>query len=143
SATVAVNGTVGRTLSLSRATLAADLPLPPGPGYDASFSLQRPDLGTLQVTIEAQNAAGSAAPFSLSLPIVNVIARAVLAPVLGPSTVPAGIRSTVTATARIVDDCRVRNVKAIADLGRGVRRLGTLRDDGKRGEAAAGDGVFT
>jgi hypothetical protein len=39
--------------------------------------------------------------------------------------------------------CRIRKAKAEADLGRGFRRIGSLRDNGKKGDAVAGDGLFT
>jgi hypothetical protein len=143
SATLAVNGTLVRTLSLSSATLSPELPLPPGPGYDAAFTLDRPDLGVLEVTVQARNAAGDAAPLSFSLPIVSALPPAVAAPTLTPATLAAGVRAVVVATARVSDDCRIRRVRAEADLGRGLRRLGSLRDNGKKGDAVAGDGLFT
>ncbi len=143
SVTLSVNGTIARTLSLSPATLPPDLTVPPGPGYAGDFSLDSPDLGTLQITIEARNAAGSAPPLSFSLPIVRALPPTVLAPVLTPSSLPAGVRSVVTVTARVGSDCRVRKVRAAADLGRGFRGIGALRDGGKKGDAIAGDGLFT
>ncbi len=66
-----------------------------------------------------------------------------LAPSLSPAVVPAGVRSTVAATVRVFDACGARKVKLEADLGRGFRRAGSLRDDGRKGDPAAGDGLFT
>ena len=143
SATLSVNGTIARTLSLTPATLPPDLTVPPGPGYAGDFLLDSPALGTLQITVEARNAAGSAAPLSFSLPIVRALPPTVLAPVLTPPSLPAGARSVVTVTARVGGDCRVRKVRADTDLGRGFRRIGALRDRGKKGDAVAGDGLFT
>jgi len=142
SATLAVNGTAAGTVQLTPSTLPSDV-LPPGPGYAGELSLDSPDAGTLQVTVEARNAAGAALPFSFSLPIVNALPPTVLAPTLTPSSVRANARSTITVTARVADDCRLRTVRAEVDLGRGFRGVGSLRDRGRKGDAVAGDGVFT
>jgi len=143
SATVAVNGTTVATVPLAPAALPPDLAVPPGPGYAGELSLDRPDTGTLQVTVEASNAAGAAQPLSFSLPIVNALPPGVSAPTLVPSSVPPNVRSTITVTARVDDDCRLRTVRAEADLGSGFRSIGSLRDRGRKGDAAAGDGLFT
>jgi hypothetical protein len=143
SATLALNGALVRTLRLSPTSPSAELPLPAGPTFAGRFSLAQPELGVLGVTVNAASTAGSAVPFSLSLPVVNATAPTVLAPALETTTVPVAVRSTLVATARVFDDCPVRRVRLMADLGRGFRGAGALRDNGRKGDAVAGDGIFT
>ena len=140
---MSINGAAVDTLSLSPASLPSTLALPPGPGWAERFTLQGPDLGVLAVTVDARSAGGSAVPFSFSLPIVKRMPPTVLAPILATTTVPAGRRASVAVTARVFDDCPVRRVNVMADLGRGFRRAGALRDTGRNGDAIAGDGVFS
>jgi hypothetical protein len=142
-ATLAVPGATLATLSLGPEALPAGTPLPAGPGYGADFLLKSPPAGILTVTVGATNAAGAAVPATFVLPLVDAMPPTVLAPALAPTTVPAGVRTAVTVTARVFDDCGVRRVSAQVDVGRGFRRAGKLRDDGRRGDAVAGDGVFT
>jgi hypothetical protein len=143
SATLALNGAPVTTLTLSPTTPSADLPLPAGPTFAERFSLAKPALGVLELTVNAVSSAGSAVPFSLSLPVVNAMAPTALAPVLETTSVPVGVRSTLAATARVFDDCPIRRVRLMADLGRGFRGAGALRDNGRKGDAVAGDGIFT
>ena len=53
------------------------------------------------------------------------------------------MRSKVLVSAVVIDDCALRVVKVEVDVGAGFRGAARLRDDGRRGDAVAGDGRFT
>jgi hypothetical protein len=142
SASLAVGGTSLGTVSLAPAVLPAGLPLPSGSGFAGDFVLHDPPVGVLQVTVNAQNGAGTATPFAFALPIVEAMPPTVLPPTLTPDAIPTAPRTIVVVTARVLDDCRVRRVIVEADLGMGFRRVGSLKDNGKRGDAVAGDGLY-
>jgi hypothetical protein len=142
SASLAVGATSLGTISLAPAALPSTLPLPPGPRFAGDFVLRDPPVGVLQVTVNAQSGAGGATPFAFALPIVAAMPPTVLPPTLTPDAIPAVRATPVVVAASVLDDCRVRRVIVQADLGRGFRRVGSLKDNGKRGDAVAGDGVF-
>jgi hypothetical protein len=143
SAALAVGGAPIATRPLHPASLPAGTPLPAGPGYRALLRLRSPPAGLLEITVGAESAAGSAVPLVLALPLVDPTPPTVLAPTVAPDTVPAGVRTPVTVRVRVHDDCGVRSVQALADQGRGFRRAGRLRDNGRRDDAVAGDGLYT
>jgi glucodextranase-like protein len=63
-----------------------------------------------------------------------------------PASVPVGVATTATVTARISEPSVLPdgvNLQRLDSAGRVVSVLGLLHDDGSNGDAVAGDGVFT
>ncbi len=142
-ATLSFAGSVVRTLELAPSAPPPGMALPPGDIYAERFTLDVPASGVLDVLVTANGAAGAAAPLTLALPVVAAMPPTPLAPELDETTIRAGVRTVLAASALVIDDCPVRSVKVEADLGRGFRRVGKLRDNGRRGDAVAGDGRFS
>jgi hypothetical protein len=143
SATLSLGGAPVRTLGLAASTLPPGVTLPPGPIYAGRFTLNVPASGVLDVVVNASTAAGAAAPLAISLPVVAAMPPTPLTPDLAATTIAVGVRSSILASALVIDDCPLRVVTVEADLGTGFRPAGRLRDDGRRGDAVAGDGRFT
>jgi hypothetical protein len=141
-ASVTVDGAPITTLTLLPGVPPPGITLPAGPVYTATLSLTQPPLGTLDVAVGATNANGAATPVTLSLPVVPVAPPAVSAPVLSITT-RTRKRVTVDVSASVQDDCGVRRVNVELSTPKKWRRVGQLRDDGKKGDPVAGDGVFT
>jgi|GEM_PF-3790718 len=143
SAALSLNGSVFGQLDFAAIAPPPGLELPLGPTYGKRLTLQPMAPGLLEIVVTARSAVGSSAPATLALPVVQAMPPTVLAPGLDPERVSVGSRSRIAASARVIDDCRLRRVRVEIDTGKGYRRGGTLRDDGARGDAMAGDGVFT
>lgn len=143
-ADVSVAGTLAQTLTLQPGTRPAGLSLPAGPVYTAPLSLADPALGVLDVMVSATNANGTATPFAFSVPIVTVTPPSVGAPSV-TSTVPTKNRRRVSVglTAAVHDECGIRRVVVELAMPSRWRRVAKMRDDGRRGDAVARDGVFT
>jgi len=64
---------------------------------------------------------------------------------LSKSSIPVGEKDELRVTAEVDDDCAVSGASVEIDLGngRGFRRVGSLSDSGSRGDATAGDGIWT
>lgn len=140
SATVASAGTV----VLSPGTAPAGVTVPPGAVFTGTLALSPAAAGSVAVTFAAADAAGhTAEPVGVSLPVADHVAPLVGAPAIVPSTIPAGARTTVSITAHVADDCGAKRVQVEMDRGKGFRRIARMRDDGKHGDAVAGDGVYT
>jgi hypothetical protein len=101
-------------------------------------------VGRVVVTITARDAQGH---LSEAVEIETFAADAVMPFItdvsVTPSPLPASRRTRVTVSARVLDDCGVRRVAARVQRGGRFKRLVRLNDRGKKGDAAAGDGVFT
>lgn len=134
---------VGGTLALVASGAPPDTPLPAGPTFAAPFLLPGGTLGTLVATVIARDAGGVAgAPATLEIPVVASAPATFGAIGLVPDAIePRGFRR-VLVTARVTDDCGVRRVSVEVDAGRGFKRRGRLRDDGRKGDAVAGDGIY-
>ncbi|MBY0275873.1 hypothetical protein K2Z84_11055 [Candidatus Binatia bacterium] len=131
----------GGALSLSQ-TPPADLP--GGRVYRGRFGVPATAGTTAGVTIVAHDAAGhDSTPVVLSLPVVESSVPSVTDLALSPATATAQVRSNVLVSARVADDCGVQRVIAQVDEGLGWRRVAALRDDGRHGDALAGDGVYS
>jgi len=141
---VAANGAPVGTVVLLPGSAPTGLSLPPGPVYTGLIAVESPPLGLLELTVRARDAAGTAAPVGLALPVVAAAPPAVSAPALAPGTVAAGPgRAAVFVTAGVTDDCGVRRVVVEMVGNEGVRRVGRLRDNGRHGDAVERDGIFT
>ncbi len=144
-ASLALDGApVGGTLAMVANPAPPDTPLPAGPTYTAPFVLPGGALGTLIATVTGRDASGVAGtPATLQIPVVASSPSAFGPVTLVPEAVePRGFRR-VLVSARVTDDCGLRRVSVEADSGRGFKRRGRLRDDGRKGDAVAGDGVFS
>lgn len=143
SATVSVNGLETTRLPLTPIAPPAALGLPQGPTYGKRVLLQPAARGLVEIVITATDSAGFATPASIVLPVVDALPPTVYAPTLDVDRVAAGRRLRARATVRVIDECPLRSVRLEADLGKGFRRAGRLRDSGRGGDALAGDGLFT
>lgn len=142
-ATVTLDGAPLAALAL--APVAGQPPgLPSGKGFAVAFDVALPRTGLLAIQLDARAANGmAAAPLVLALPVVDDGAPAVADVTLTPAAVPVGGKPRVTVTARVADDCGLRRVMVQAQTPRGFRTRGKLRDDGRKGDALAKDGVWT
>lgn len=100
--------------------------------------------GPLEIVLAARDAMKNVSgPFSLFLPVVPNQPPEISDVSLSTTRVTLGSRDPIQANAGVSDDCGVSRVSVEMDVGRGFRRVGTLRDDGRKGDAKAGDGVFS
>jgi hypothetical protein len=143
SASLTLDGAALGTIVLRAGSAPAGTTLPPGPVYRGNVSLGALQPGTLAVTVNASNAGGSALPVTTSLPVVAQAAPTIGAVAGVPASVPLAPRLKITVSAPVHDGCGVGSVTAYVDTGRGFRRAGKLTDRGRRGDAVAGDGIFT
>lgn len=131
----------GGMLTLSQ-TPPADVP--GGRLYRGRFGVVATPGTTAGVSIVAHDAAGhDSTPVVLSLPVVESSLPSIAELALSPATVTAQVRTNVLVSARIADDCGVQRVIAQVDEGLGWRRVAALRDDGRHGDLAAGDGIYS
>ncbi len=142
-ASLVLNDVPVASLSLASGPAPADTPLPAGPVFTAPFLLEGPTTGTLVATVIGRDALGVAgAPATLQIPVAAATPPAFGTVTLVPEAVEPRGRRPVVVSARVTDDCGLRRVTVEADNGRGFTRVGRLRDDGRKGDAVAGDGVF-
>ncbi|HEV7730939.1 MAG TPA: choice-of-anchor X domain-containing protein [Candidatus Binatia bacterium] len=142
-ASLALNDVAVATLSLASGPAPADTPLPAGPVFTAPFLLDGPTTGTLIATVVGRDALGVAgAPATFQIPVAAAAPPTFGTVTLVPEAVEPRGRRPVVVSARVTDDCGLRRVTVEADNGRGFKRVGRLRDDGRKGDAVAGDGVF-
>ena len=78
---------------------------------------------------------------AIPFPVVAVSPPRVSDVALAASVVPLALRVRLGVTARAGDDCRLARATVEMHAGRGCRRAGKPRDDGKDGDAVAGDGI--
>lgn len=142
-ATVTLDGQAVAALTLSPA--AEPLPgLPAGKAFSIPFDVKLPRTGLLAIQLDGRTAAGEpATPLIVELPVVKDGAPAVADVVVTPAAVAVGGKPRVTVQARASDDCGLRRVVVQVRTARGFRTRGKLRDDGRKGDPVARDGVFT
>jgi hypothetical protein len=141
-ASVTVDGAPVTTLTLQPGVAPPSLTLPAGPVYTATLALTQPPLGTLQIAVAATNTNGAATPVTLSVPVVAVAPPVPASPTLSIAT-RTRKRVIVDVSASVRDDCGVRRAIVEMFTPKKWRRIGKLRDDGKKGDPIAGDGVYT
>lgn len=120
--------------------------LPPGKIFTAALQIRAPSPGQLAISLTAMDRLRNA-----SAPeVVQVSMVANAPPVLGTIETGellavAGLRNLIDFSVEVSDDCQTRSVSVEIDLGdgRGFRRVGSPRDDGRNADAAAGDGTWT
>jgi hypothetical protein len=138
---------VGNTPIISVPLLAGATPpgssLPPGQVYRGQFDSAVLPLGQLTITIAASNASGAATPFGWTTPVVENDPPAISNITITPTTIPVNVRTQLQVTARIVDGCGTRRVTANARLSPTFRRIAGMLDKGRRGDAVAGDLIYT
>lgn len=144
SASLALDGVPVGTLSLTPGAAPPDTPLPAGPIFTSPFQLAGPTTGTLIATVTASDAAGAVGtPAALQIPVAPSAPATFGAVTIVPEAVePRGARR-VLVTARVTDDCGLRRVAVEADSGKGFKGRGRLRDDGRKADRVASDGVFS
>jgi hypothetical protein len=141
SASVVVDG--GAPVAVTLAPGSASDPDVPVGARTAVLDLPAASEGTAVVTLAAADTAGhAAAPVMLSVPIAPKNAPFAGTPSVAPNPIPAGVRTTLTMRAHAIDDCGLKRVIMEVNRGRGFRKLAKLRDDGRKGDAVAGDGVY-
>lgn len=141
SASVAVDGSAPVTVTLAPGP-SSDPDIPVG-ARTGVLDLPAASDGTAVVTFAAADAAGHAAdPVTRSVTIAPKNAPFAGTPVVAPSPIPAGARTTLALRAHAIDDCGLKRVVVEANRGRGFRKFAKLRDDGRKGDAVAGDGVY-
>jgi hypothetical protein len=124
-------------------TAPPDVIVPPGGIFTGTLVLPAVQTG-VDVQLSAADVAGhAAAPVTVSLPVAAEVPPLVDATAAVPAAIAAGVRTVVTITARVADDCGSKRVAVELDRGKGFRRIARMRDDGKHGDAVAGDGVYT
>ncbi|MGA2214964.1 MAG: choice-of-anchor X domain-containing protein, partial [Bryobacteraceae bacterium] len=85
-------------------------------------------------------------PVSIPAPTIVPGAPTVGAPVASPSSIPANALTLVTVTSQIGDPTVIAggvNLLQVNSTGGSPTILGVMHDDGKNGDAVAGDGIFT
>lgn len=145
-ATLSMDGTSLGTVTLEPSPLAPPPGAPAGAVFAASLRLPASvvEAGTLVVSLVARDAASLvSAPFVLDVPVVAAAPPQVTSPIVTPVILPAGKRTKITVTATVTDDCALRRVTAQRERNGTFKRLVRLNDRGRRGDASAGDGVFT
>lgn len=139
----AVDGAPAGSGTLSRSQVPP-AGVPGGTLYRGRLGVARTTGTTAAVTIVASDAAGhDSTPVTLSFPVVASAVPSVDEVTLSPATATALVRSDVLVSARVGDDCGVQRAIVEVDEGAGYRRVGSLRDDGRRGDAVAGDGIYS
>ncbi|HYV56453.1 MAG TPA: choice-of-anchor X domain-containing protein [Candidatus Nitrosopolaris sp.] len=141
---VALDGKPISTVDLQPGVAPPGMALPPGQVFSGVVPMAPPAQGLLTFSLVAEDAAGNRSdPVVRDLPAVTSAPPVVPRVSLTPSSVGAGAAQPLVIAAPVVDDCGATWVMAELDRGRGFRRLARLRDDGTRGDAVAGDGIFT
>ena len=141
---VALDGTPLSTVDLQPGVAPLGMVLPPGQVFSGVISMAPAAEGLLTFSLVAEDAAGNRSDAVVqSLPAVMSAPPAVPSVSVTPGSVGAGAAQPLVIAAPVVDDCGATRVMAELDRGRGFRRLARLWDDGTRGDAVAGDGIFT
>jgi hypothetical protein len=141
-ANVTVDGAPVTALTLQPGLAPPGITLPAGPVYAATLALTQPSIGTLQIAVAATNTNGAATPLTLSVPVVAVAPPVAASPALSIAA-RTRKRVTVDVSASVRDDCGVRRVAVEMLTRKKWRRIGKLRDDGKKGDPVGRDGVYT
>jgi hypothetical protein len=142
--TVTLDGQQVAALTLGPGTPPGDLVLPPGAAFTGTLRTPAGDPGALTIAFTARDAGGrTSAPAVLGLPLDATASPIVRNVAVVPPSVVAGVRTELTVTATVADDCGIKRASLEADRGKGFRRFVRLRDDGRKGDLVAGDGIFT
>jgi hypothetical protein len=139
-ASVAVGGGAPVTVTLAPGP-TSDPDIPAG-ARTGKLDLPASSESIAVVAFAAADLAGhTAPPVTLEVQLAPKNAPFAGTPVVTPDPIPAG-RTTLTLRAHAIDDCGVQRVVVEANRGKGFRKLAKLRDDGRKGDAVAGDGVY-
>jgi len=140
-ASIAIDGGAPVTIALAPG-VASDPAIAAG-AFAGALDVAATGPGTAAVTIAATDAAGHVAvPRTMLIPIASGIAPFAGPPDVAPTTIPAGAKTLLSVHARASDDCGVKRVLVALDRGKGFRKFLRLRDDGRHGDGAAGDGLY-
>ena len=143
SVAVSLDGAPLNTFELQPGVAPPGMVLPPGQVFTGVVTAAPRTEGLLAFSLVAEDAAGYRSdPVVRSLPAVLGTPPVVPSLSLTPTTVGAGAPEPLTVAAPVIDDCGATRVMAEVDRGRGFHRLMRLWDNGSRGDAVAGDGVF-
>ena len=149
---------VGGTISLDGAPLGrvslravttpppGSAPLPPGQVYSAIAQFRASVPGTLAIDLlMVDNARNVSDPFTLTFPVVSNAPPVIGAISASGTTFTAGVSGVLHVEAPLADDCAVRSAVVEIDFadGKGFRRTRTMTDNGRNGDAVAGDGIWT
>jgi hypothetical protein len=121
-------------------------PLPPGQVYSAPTKFRLAVPGTLDINLIATDRARNVSdPFALSFPVVNNAPPVIGAISTSGPPFTAGAVGVLHVESPLADDCAVRSAVVEIDFadGRGFRRAAAMTDNGRGGDATAGDGVWT
>ena len=120
--------------------------LPPGNIFTAALQIRATSPGLLSISLTAMDRLrNTSAPEVVQTPMVANTPPVFGDIVTGELLAVAGLRNLIDFSVEVSDDCQTRSVSVELDLGdgRGFRRVGSPRDDGRNGDAAAGDGTWT
>jgi cysteine-rich repeat protein len=147
--TVTLNGAPAGRLKLKAAPgapLVCGL-FPQGQVFVGELRLKAQGAGALQIRLVATDKAKNVSP-PYVLPPYDIVPNK--APSVGEVTLsgdnfPVGEKGELRVTAEVDDDCGVRRASVEVDFGngRGFLRVGSLSDSGRKGDALAGDGIWS
>jgi hypothetical protein len=145
---VTLNGATAGKLKLKSVAKApaACGSLPPGQVFAGGLKLKAQGGGTLQIKLMATDTARNSSP-SYTLPpyaIVPNTGPTVGEVTLSENTFQVGEKGALRVTAEVDDDCSVRRASVqIAPENGAFRSVGSLSDRGRKGDASAGDGIWS
>lgn len=120
--------------------------LPPGRIFTAALQIRATSPGQLAISLTATDRLrNTSGPEVVQVPMVANAPPVLGDIVTGELLAVAGLRNLIDFSVEVSDDCQTRRVSVEIDLGdgRGFRRVGSLRDDGRNGDAVAADGTWT